>query len=170
MRPPFSWCVSANDRPGADDRLLDVVSDINWLVRAVGFRQSSKAMGSGPLSCVVGFGSSYWDRIRPAAHRDPLACIRSGPTGAVHDAPATPGDVLLHIRADRSDITFELSRQIMAALGPWVTVQDHVTGFRYFDARDLLGFVDGTENPTGRCRCRCADRFRANRISWAAAT
>ena len=143
--------VSANDRPGADDRLLDVVSDINSLVRAVGFRQSSKAMGSGPLSCVVGFGSSYWDRIRPAADARPVGLHPFRPIkGAVHDAPATPGDVLLHIRADRSDITFELSRQIMAALGPWVTVQDHVTGFRYFDARDLLGFVDGTENPTGR--------------------
>jgi putative iron-dependent peroxidase len=70
--------------------------------------------------------------------------------GAVHDAPSTPGDVLFHIRADRSDLTFELSRQIMAAIGAWVTVEDHVTGFRYFDARDLLGFVDGTENPTGR--------------------
>jgi putative iron-dependent peroxidase len=30
-----------------------------------------------------------------------------------------------------------------------VTVVDEVSGFRYFDARDLLGFVDGTANPTG---------------------
>jgi putative iron-dependent peroxidase len=28
-------------------------------------------------------------------------------------------------------------------------VVDEVLGFRYFDARDLLGFVDGTANPTG---------------------
>jgi putative iron-dependent peroxidase len=27
---------------------------------------------------------------------------------------------------------------------------DEVHGFRYFDSRDLLGFVDGTENPAGR--------------------
>jgi putative iron-dependent peroxidase len=44
----------------------------------------------------------------------------------------------------------------MAAIGPWVTVEDHVTGFRYFDARDLLGFVDGTENPTGRSAASAA--------------
>ena len=44
----------------------------------------------------------------------------------------------------------------MAAIGPWVTVEDHVTGFRYFDARDLLGFVDGTENPTGRSAAAAA--------------
>jgi putative iron-dependent peroxidase len=30
-----------------------------------------------------------------------------------------------------------------------VTVLDEVHGFKYFDDRDLLGFVDGTENPTG---------------------
>ena len=64
--------------------------------------------------------------------------------------------MLFHIRADRSDLTFELSRQIMAALGTAVTVNDHVTGFRYFDARDLLGFVDGTENPTGRSAAAAA--------------
>lgn len=30
-----------------------------------------------------------------------------------------------------------------------VKVVDETVGFRYFDARDLLGFVDGTANPTG---------------------
>ena len=31
-----------------------------------------------------------------------------------------------------------------------VSVADEVHGFRFFDERDLLGFVDGTENPVGR--------------------
>ena len=143
--------VNANEQPGAVERLRDVASDINSLVRAVGFRQASKAMGSGPLSCVVGFGSAFWDRIRPVGVPRPLGLHPFRElAGPVHQAPSTPGDVLFHIRADRGDLTFELSRQIMAAIGPWVRVDDHVTGFRYFDARDLLGFVDGTENPTGR--------------------
>ena len=30
-----------------------------------------------------------------------------------------------------------------------ITVVDEVHGFRFFDNRDLLGFVDGTENPDG---------------------
>jgi putative iron-dependent peroxidase len=30
-----------------------------------------------------------------------------------------------------------------------VTICDEVYGFKYFDVRDLLGFVDGTENPVG---------------------
>ena len=37
----------------------------------------------------------------------------------------------------------------MGALGGHVRVVDEVHGFRSFDQRDLLGFVDGTENPEG---------------------
>jgi putative iron-dependent peroxidase len=47
------------------------------------------------------------------------------------------------------DLCFELAGQIMSRLGGAVTVVDEVHGFKYFDERDLLGFVDGTENPTG---------------------
>ena len=50
----------------------------------------------------------------------------------------------------RMDLCFELATQIMARLGDAVSPVDEVHGFRYFDDRDLLGFVDGTENPTGQ--------------------
>ncbi|HEX3501008.1 MAG TPA: Dyp-type peroxidase, partial [Stellaceae bacterium] len=39
---------------------------------------------------------------------------------------------------------------IMARLGDAVSPVDEVHGFRYFDDRDLIGFVDGTENPRGQ--------------------
>jgi porphyrinogen peroxidase len=48
------------------------------------------------------------------------------------------------------DLCFELATQIMTRLGDAVSVVDEVQGFRYFDDRDLLGFVDGTENPRGQ--------------------
>ncbi len=121
----------------------DVISDIGGLVRSVGFRDLN-----GHLSCNVGIGSSAWDRLgqqkRPAQLHE-FAEIQ----GAVHTAVSTPGDLLFHIRAERSDMCFELEKLILNALGDAVTVVDEVQGFRYFDARDLLGFVDGTENPTG---------------------
>ena len=47
------------------------------------------------------------------------------------------------------DLCFEMATQIMAYLGDAVSAVDEVHGFRYFDDRDLLGFVDGTENPRG---------------------
>jgi putative iron-dependent peroxidase len=48
------------------------------------------------------------------------------------------------------DLCFELATQIMARLDGAVSPVDEVHGFRYFDDRDLIGFVDGTENPTGQ--------------------
>lgn len=63
--------------------------------------------------------------------------------------PSTPGDLLFHIRSERPDLCFEFERILLDSLGACVTVVDEVSGFRYFDARDLLGFVDGTANPTG---------------------
>jgi putative iron-dependent peroxidase len=75
----------------------------------------------------------------------PFREIRSGPRHAV----STPGDLIFHIRANRMDLCFELATQIVARLEGAVTTADEVHGFRYFDERDLLGFVDGTENPTG---------------------
>jgi putative iron-dependent peroxidase len=56
---------------------------------------------------------------------------------------------LFHIRAAQADLCFELASQIMDRLRGSVAVVDEVHGFKYFDDRDLLGFVDGTENPTG---------------------
>jgi putative iron-dependent peroxidase len=58
--------------------------------------------------------------------------------------------LLFHIRAKRMDLCFELATQIMARIGDAVSPADEVHGFRYFDDRDLMGFVDGTENPTGQ--------------------
>ena len=96
----------------------------------------------------MGFGSDAWDRLfglpRPA-ELHPFREIRSGPRHAV----STPGDLIFHIRAKQMDLCFELATQIMARLKGAVSTADEVQGFRYFDERDVLGFVDGTENPTG---------------------
>lgn len=70
--------------------------------------------------------------------------------GARHRAPATAGDLLIHLRATRMDLCFELAGLLTRRLAGAATVVDSAEGFRYFDNRDLLGFVDGTENPEGR--------------------
>ncbi|HVJ55606.1 MAG TPA: Dyp-type peroxidase [Aliidongia sp.] len=132
-------------KPGmtAETAVRALSADLSGLLRSVGFREPD-----GHLSCIMAFGSAIWDRLfgapRPA-ELHPFQEIVAGPRRAV----ATPGDLLFHIRADRMDLCFELATQIMARLGDAVSTADEVHGFRYFDARDLLGFVDGTENPNG---------------------
>jgi porphyrinogen peroxidase len=131
--------------PGPENRaaVRSFCADLTALIRAVEFRELEAG-----LTCVMGIGSEAWDRLfgdpRPA-ELHPFQEIRAGSRHAV----STPGDLLFHIRAKRMDLCFELATQIMARLGEAVSVVDEVQGFRFFDDRDLLGFVDGTENPRG---------------------
>jgi porphyrinogen peroxidase len=97
---------------------------------------------------VIAFGSEAWDRLFGAPRPAELHPFREFHAGGRH-AVATPGDLLFHIRAKRMDLCFELAAQIMARIGKAVSPVDEVHGFRYFDDRDLIGFVDGTENPRG---------------------
>ena len=130
-------------RPGAEGDVLELLSDVEGLTRSVGFREPELQ-----LSCVVGVGARMWDRLygspRPAGLH-PLPVF----AGAAHAAVSTPGDLLFHLRAQRFDLCFELATQLMNRLDGRADVADEVHGFRYFDERDLLGFVDGTENPVG---------------------
>jgi len=130
-------------------RAKALLGDIPGLVRAVGFRSEN-----GQLSCVTGIGSQAWDRLFGAPKPAGLHPFRE--IHGVHHAPATPGDLIFHIRASRMDLCFELAQQIMAQLGPTASVADEVHGFAYFDRRDLLGFVDGTENPSGQAAAAAA--------------
>src|SRR5262250_974389 len=135
----------ATINPGAENRaaVRSFCADVGGLIRAVEFRDLEAG-----LSCVIGIGSDAWDHLfgkpRPA-ELHPFREVRAGPRHAV----STPGDLMFHIRAKRMDLCFEMAAQIMARLAGAVTAIDEVHGFRYFDDRDLLGFVDGTENPRG---------------------
>jgi porphyrinogen peroxidase len=117
--------------------------DLAGLIRAVEFRDIDAG-----LTCIVSFGSEVWDRLFGTARPAELHPFREFRAGNRH-AVATPGDILFHIRAGRLDICFELATQIMERIGDAVSVADEVQGFRYFEDRDLIGFVDGTENPRG---------------------
>jgi porphyrinogen peroxidase len=131
--------------PGDENRaaVLSVCADLSGLVRAVGFRDLE-----GALSCIMGFGSDAWDRFFGSPRPAELHPFREFRSGARH-AVSTPGDLIFHIRAKRMDLCFELETQILSRLEGAVSTVDEVQAFRYFDQRDLLGFVDGTENPTG---------------------
>src|SRR5277367_3965126 len=133
-------------KPGSETR-TDVRSfcgDLSGLIRAVEMRDLEAG-----LSCIMGIGSEAWDRLFGSPRPAMLHTFREIRAGDRH-AVSTPGDLLFHIRAKRMDLCFEMAMQIMARLGDAVSTVDEVHGFRYFDDRDLLGFVDGTENPRGQ--------------------
>ena len=132
-------------KPGDENRatLRSFCGDLSGIFRAVEYRNIEAG-----LSCILGIGSDAWDRLfgqpRPA-ELHPFREIRAGARHAV----STPGDLLFHIRARHMDLCFELATQIMTRIGNAVEPVDEVHGFKNFDDRDLVGFVDGTENPRG---------------------
>jgi putative iron-dependent peroxidase len=121
----------------------DALADISGLVRAIGFRDASKR-----LSVVTSIGSNAWDRLFSGPRPAELHPFREI-DGPRHRAPSTPGDLLVHLRAESMDVCFELATKMVAAMEGAITVVDEVHGFKFFDNRDLMGFVDGTENPDG---------------------
>jgi putative iron-dependent peroxidase len=128
---------------GGESEVHDLLADLSGLARTVGFRTPH-----GGLAVVAGVGSAAWDRLfggpRPA-ELHPFRAL----SGNRHRAVATPSDLLFHIRAASMDLCWELASLVVDRLAGAATVVDEVHGFKYFDERDLLGFVDGTENPTG---------------------
>lgn len=135
--------LEVTDAADAVATVRDVLASVEDITKNVAFRDLSAA-----LACTVGIGSAVWDAVTGAARPAELHPFREV-RGAVHTAPATPGDLQFHIRANRRDLCFELERQLLDRFGDSVRVADETVGFRYFDARDLLGFVDGTANPVG---------------------
>ena len=132
--------VTLKPEPGQEAPVRALCGDLASLLRAVGFRDLE-----GRLSCVMAFGSDAWDRLFGQPRPSELHPFRE--IQGQHHAVSTPGDILFHIRAMRMDLCFELATQIMSRIGDAVSTVDEVHGFKYFDERDLLGFVDGTENP-----------------------
>jgi porphyrinogen peroxidase len=135
--------ITIDPGDAASEAVRGLCGDLSGLLRAVGFRD-----GGARLTCVLGIGSTAWDRLFGDPKPTELHPFREIRAGGRH-AVSTPGDLLFHIRATRMDMCFELATQITTRLAGAITSVDEVHGFRYFDNRDLLGFVDGTENPVG---------------------
>jgi putative iron-dependent peroxidase len=128
---------------GGESGTWDFLSGVTGLIRSVSSRATDAR-----LTCVVGIGSDAWDRLFVGSR--PVGLAPFIPLqGAKHSAPATPGDLLFHIRAHTMDVCFELATQITTQLAGAARIVDEVHGFRFFDMRDIIGFVDGTENPDG---------------------
>ncbi|GBQ78556.1 iron-dependent peroxidase [Acetobacter malorum DSM 14337] len=135
--------LTLNEDESVNPQVVDLLADLSSLVRGVGFR-----IPDGRLSCITGVGSHAWDRLFGQPRPKELHPFQE--INGVHHAPSTPGDFLFHIRATRMDLCFELAAAIVSRLEGAALVIDEVHGFKYFDSRDLLGFVDGTENPEGQ--------------------
>lgn len=92
----------------------------------------------------VAFGLELWAKLYDQA---PVGFKQLEPIQGSFDMPVVPADVLIHIASARADICFALSQAFFEGIRNQVEVLDERVCFRYFDGRDITGFIDGTENP-----------------------
>jgi len=103
-------------------------------------------------SCVMGIGHDAWLRLGlPVPLPKELANF-APIIGEKHTAVSSKADLHFHIRADTTSICYDMAAAIADVLDPVATSVEEIHGFRYWDSRSILGFVDGTENPHGQDR------------------
>lgn len=130
--------------------LSKAIRDILPSARALAMRTKTAR-----LLCTLGIGSELWDRLSPArrpAGLRPFRAVKAN--GRV--APATGGDLFLQITSGCHDLNLDLAMGLVRRLQPLATMAEEIHGFRYRDSRDLIGFIDGTENPKGKARAVAA--------------
>lgn len=103
-------------------------------------------------SCVMGIGYNAWKVLGLPAPL-PKELENFIPViGDKHTAVSTKGDLHFHFRGSNGSICFDMAADIAKVLEPVAECIEEVHGFRYWDGRSILGFVDGTENPEGKLR------------------
>ena len=99
------------------------------------------------LKVSIGFSRTAWDYLFLNAVVPKQLETYTTLTGPEYSMPASEGDIFLHVRAGDEAVVYEVVRQFMVFLEPIATVLDVTKGFRYFEGRAIIGFIDGTEAP-----------------------
>ncbi len=134
--------LGINEGDNAVMTLREFFSGFSALTRSLSNRFPQSNFGA-----VVGFGPEAWDRLFPGIGKPKELTPFQEIKGKKHTAVSTPGDLFIHIRANQVAICHELGSIIHAELKEVTYLISETKGFRYFDGRAILGFVDGTENP-----------------------
>ena len=128
------------------DNAIEIVKDLCGSFAAL-VKSMRNRFPDAEVSAVMGFGAEAWEVLFPEQPCPEELSVFEEIKGEKHTAVSTPGDLFFHIRAKRRDVCYELATLISNALQGVAKHIDEVHGFRYFDGRAIIGFVDGTENP-----------------------
>ena len=101
------------------------------------------------MTVTTGFSANAWASLFPD---DPFplelhdfVALQDGP----RTFPSTNGDLFFMIKSNRMDLNFQVAKYLVQAFSGVAELLDDVQGFKYLDSRDMIDFVDGTENPKG---------------------
>ncbi|MFD1432630.1 Dyp-type peroxidase [Lacticaseibacillus yichunensis] len=126
---------------------LETIQDLSERLPAFINSMNIRYPDSG-LAVAFGLSRNAWDYLFPDAKVPAELEEFQAIEGPKFTAPNTPADLFFHIRARNSAVPFEIMSEVMDRIRANVTTIDETHGFRNFEGRAIIGFVDGTENPS----------------------
>ena len=136
--------LKREDRDKECEIIADMADRIEAIQRSMNIRVAPET-----VKLTLGFSNRAWEYLFPHAAKPKELEDFKGVNGKNHQAPTTPADLFLHVRADEASTTYLVVDQIMGFLRPIVDVVDETHGFHYREGRAIIDFIDGTENPVG---------------------
>ena len=130
------------------DRECEIIADMADRIEAIQ-RSMNIRVAPETVKLTFGFSNRAWEYLFPGAKKPKELEDFKGVNGKNHQAPTTPADLFLHVRADEASTTYLVVDQIMSFLRPVVDVVDETHGFHYLEGRAIIDFIDGTENSVG---------------------
>lgn len=131
------------DVENAEEKIKDFCGNFSAYMRSMRNR-----FPDSEFSSTIGFGAKVWKRLfsdlgipKELTEFEPIA-------GQKYVAVSTEGDIIFHIRSRQMGYCHEFATIIEMKIGDVVEAVDETHGFRYMDGKAIIGFVDGTENPT----------------------
>jgi len=104
------------------------------------------------LSITTGFSANGWQILFPNIEfpqgLKPFEEMKDGN----RYFPATAGDIFFMIKSSRLDLNYQAAKYLVKFFSGIAVATEDIQGFKYLDDRDLIDFVDGTENPVGELR------------------
>ena len=140
----YTLNMSADKHEKVKEVIADLADHITPFLNSMRIRYPD-----GDLRFVFGMGSNAWDYLYPKSAKPKELAPFKEIDGPKEDAIATPGDLFFHIRAKEMTICYQIHQLCYDIIADYVELVDETHGFRYFEGRSIIGFVDGTENPSG---------------------
>ncbi|MHA7611878.1 Dyp-type peroxidase [Weissella viridescens] len=134
--------LTREDQAAAQAGIQEFVDRSQAIIRSMRIRSAQDS-----LKVSIGFSNEAWEYLFPNADKPKELETFTGVSGPEYSMPATKGDIFLHVRAKTEATVYEVVTQYRRFLKDFTTVLDETKGFRYFEGRAIIGFIDGTEAP-----------------------
>lgn len=141
--------------------------------------KESSEVNKMPVTGTISFGKKLWETLTENNKELKGTGAELFDFPGYGKAPATQADFYVHIHSKYNGACYDCASMFMGLLMPnLLTVADSVNGFVWRDSRDLTGFIDGTENPSGQkdraaaalnedqCSFALVQRFEHNLSKW----